>query len=145
MLARFCKIIQPDLLDRRWGKMQGVGCSETSTILFCTRIHSLTFQKTEIFIFNAVRNSDIIWRCLWNKRSCHFFGSTKATFSRNALPKKKFWEELIAYFPWYVTDRNKNGPNNSSILACVFIIVATFLPSRCLATIRGFLPNRAVT
>jgi hypothetical protein len=28
--------------------------------------------------------------------------------------------------------------NNSSIVACVFVTAVTFLPSRCLATIRGF-------
>jgi hypothetical protein len=33
---------------------------------------------------------------------------------------KKFWEELIAYFPWYDTDRIENDvSNNSSIVACV--------------------------
>jgi hypothetical protein len=59
---------------------------------------------------------------------------------------KKFWDELIAYFPWYDTDRIENDvSNNSSIVACVFVAAATFLPSRCLATTGGFLPNTAVT
>jgi hypothetical protein len=40
----------------------------------------------------------------------------------------KFWEELIAYFPSYDTDRYENDASNkSSIVACV--------PSRYLATI----------
>jgi hypothetical protein len=31
---------------------------------------------------------------------------------------KKFWEELIAYFPWYDTNRIENdASNNSSISA----------------------------
>jgi hypothetical protein len=52
---------------------------------------------------------------------------------------KKFWEEQIAYFPWYDTDRIENDVfNNSSIVACVFITVVTFLPSRCLPTTGGY-------
>jgi hypothetical protein len=32
---------------------------------------------------------------------------------------KKFWEELIAYFRWYDTDRIEyDAPNNSSVVAC---------------------------
>jgi hypothetical protein len=53
---------------------------------------------------------------------------------------KKFSEELIAYFPWYDTDRIENDvSNNSSIVACVFVIAVTFLPGRCLATIGGYI------
>jgi hypothetical protein len=59
--------------------------------------------------------------------------------------KKKFWKELIAYFPRYDTDRTENDVFNDFIFACVFVTAVTFLPSRCTATIRGFLPNRAVT
>jgi hypothetical protein len=81
---------------------------------------------------------------------------------------KTFWEELIAYFPWYVTDRIVNGAsNNSSIVACVFLAGVKFLPTwgsnpgltdrlivgrnvtltltlprSCLATIGEFLPSR---
>jgi hypothetical protein len=62
------------------------------------------------------------------------------------MKNKKFWEELIAYFPCYDTYRIENEvSNSSSIVACVFVTAVTFLPSRCLATIGGFLPNRAVT
>jgi hypothetical protein len=51
---------------------------------------------------------------------------------------KKFWEELIAYIPLYDTGRIENDvSNNSYIAACVFITAVKFLPSRCLATIRG--------
>jgi hypothetical protein len=58
---------------------------------------------------------------------------------------KKFWEELIAYFPWYYTGHIENdASNNSSIVPCVLVIAATFLPSRCLATRRGFLPSRCL-
>jgi hypothetical protein len=35
--------------------------------------------------------------------------------------------------------------NNYSIVACVFVTAVTLLPSRCLAAMGGFLPNRAVT
>jgi hypothetical protein len=59
---------------------------------------------------------------------------------------KKFWEELIAYFPWYDTGHIENdASNNSSIVGCAFVTAVTFLPSSCLATIGGFLPNRAIT
>jgi hypothetical protein len=71
---------------------------------------------------------------------------------------KKFCEELIACFPWYDTGHIENdAPNtSSSIVACVFVIAVTFLPSRspatirryllsrCLATIRKFLPSRCL-
>jgi hypothetical protein len=35
---------------------------------------------------------------------------------------KKFWEELIAYFPWYDMDvdgTENDAPNDSSIVACI--------------------------
>jgi hypothetical protein len=58
---------------------------------------------------------------------------------------KKFWEELIAYFPWCDTGHIENdASNNSSIVACLFVTAVTFLPKRCLATIRGFLPSRCL-
>jgi hypothetical protein len=50
--------------------------------------------------------------------------------------KQKFWEELIAYFPWYDMDCIENDPlNDSSIVAYVLVAAVTFLLSRCLATI----------
>jgi hypothetical protein len=58
---------------------------------------------------------------------------------------KKFWEELIPYFPWYDTGHIKNdASNNSSIVACVFFTTVTFLPCRCLATTGGLLPSRCL-
>jgi hypothetical protein len=58
---------------------------------------------------------------------------------------KKFWGELIAYFPWYDTGHIENeASNNSPIVACVFVTAVTFLPSRCLATIGRFLPSRCL-
>jgi hypothetical protein len=58
---------------------------------------------------------------------------------------KKFWEELIACFPWYDTDPIENdASNNSYIIACVFVTMVTFLPSHCLATVGRFLPKRKV-
>jgi hypothetical protein len=63
--------------------------------------------------------------------------------TKRAMTNNKFWEELIAYFPWYDTGHIENdASNNSSILGWVFVTVVTFLPSRCLATIRGFLRSR---
>jgi hypothetical protein len=58
---------------------------------------------------------------------------------------KKFWEELIAYFPWYDTGHIINdASNNSSIVACAIVSAVTFLSSRCLATIRKFLRSRCL-
>jgi hypothetical protein len=34
-------------------------------------------------------------------------------------PNKKFWEELITYFPLYDTDRIENEAFNNSIVACI--------------------------
>jgi hypothetical protein len=64
---------------------------------------------------------------------------------------KKFWEELIAYFPWYDTDRIENDASKNSSIACVryrgnvstdplpSTDRGTFTePSRHLATIRGY-------
>jgi hypothetical protein len=79
------------------------------------------------------------------------------TVTKNNELNQRFWEELIAYFPIYDTGHTENDDsNNSSIVACVFVIAVTFLPSRCLATIgrflsscclatiRGFLPSRCL-
>jgi hypothetical protein len=63
----------------------------------------------------------------------------------NADINKKFWEELMAYFPWYNTDLIENDVSNNSVVACVFVTAESFLPSRCLTTMGGFLPNRVVT
>jgi hypothetical protein len=58
---------------------------------------------------------------------------------------KKFWEELIAHFPWYDKGQIENdASNNSSVVACLFVTAVTFLPSRCLAIITGFLPSRCL-
>jgi hypothetical protein len=55
------------------------------------------------------------------------------------INNNKFWDELIACFPCYNTGRIENdASNNSSIVACVFVTAVTFLPSRCLATIRRY-------
>jgi hypothetical protein len=51
----------------------------------------------------------------------------------------EFWEELIAYFPWYDTGHIENdASNNSSVVMCVFVTAVTSLPSRCLATTGDF-------
>jgi hypothetical protein len=48
---------------------------------------------------------------------------------------KKFWKELIAYFPCYDMDRTEEDGSNNSIVARIFVAVVTFLPSCCLETI----------
>jgi hypothetical protein len=41
---------------------------------------------------------------------------------------KKFWEELIAYFPSYNKGHNENDASNNSIVARIFV-TAVSLPS----------------
>jgi hypothetical protein len=48
---------------------------------------------------------------------------------------KKFWEELIAYFPWFDTERP------TIVIAWVVIAGVMFLPSRCLAIVGEILPS----
>jgi hypothetical protein len=55
----------------------------------------------------------------------------------------QYWNDCSALC-WTSSHIENDGSNNSSIVACVFITSVMFLPSRCLTTIRGFLPNRAV-
>jgi hypothetical protein len=75
---------------------------------------------------------------------CYIVSIIKASLN-NQQNDKKFWEELIAYFPRYNTGHIENdASNNSSIVACVFVTAVTFLPSRCLAPTGGFLPSRCL-
>jgi hypothetical protein len=56
---------------------------------------------------------------------------------------KNFWEELIAYFPYYDTGHIENEESKIfSILACVIVNAVTFLTTRYLATAGAFLPSR---
>jgi hypothetical protein len=62
------------------------------------------------------------------------------------VKNKKFWEKLIAYFPWYDTSHIKNdASNNSSIVSCVFVTALRFLASCYLATTRGYTDMHART
>jgi hypothetical protein len=65
----------------------------------------------------------------------------------NFISNKKFWEELIAYFPLIGYGPQKMTrptillllqSNSSSIVAFVFVAVVMFLPSPCLARIGGY-------
>jgi hypothetical protein len=60
--------------------------------------------------------------------------------SQQVLRRTNHVLSLIRHGP-----RWKRRVQQSSIVVCVFVTAVTFLPSRCLATIEGFLPNRAVT
>jgi hypothetical protein len=65
--------------------------------------------------------------------------SSKHYYAWRKSKNKKFWEELIAFFPWYDTERAENdASNNSFIVEFVFVAAVTFLLSRCLKTIGGF-------
>jgi hypothetical protein len=97
----------------------------------------LAFYGTQILFTVFVRARH--WIPSWASWIQHAFHNTISKLNKN------FWEELIAYFPWYDTGHIENdASNNSSIVACVFVTVVTFLPSRCLATIGGFLPSRCL-
>jgi hypothetical protein len=53
-----------------------------------------------------------------------------------ASTRGKLWEERIAYFHRHYKDRVENdSSNNFSVVACVFVALVTFLPSRCLTAI----------
>jgi hypothetical protein len=70
---------------------------------------------------------------------------TKLTSYPQIRMNKKFWEELIPYFPWCDTGHIENDASkNSSIVMCVCVTAVTFLPSRCLATTEEFLPSRCL-
>jgi hypothetical protein len=60
------------------------------------------------------------------------------------LVNKKFWEELIALFPWYDTGHVENDASNNSTISCVLFTAVTFPPSHCLATMGGILPSRCL-
>jgi hypothetical protein len=51
---------------------------------------------------------------------------------------KKFWEEVIAYFPSIRHGPHIKRRTNNSIILCVFFAAVTFLPCRFLATIVGY-------
>jgi hypothetical protein len=99
---------------------------------------------------SEIKNTSWIFECLWVaillraelcvcKHRSHF-----EHLLYESKINEKFWEELMAYSPWYDMDRIENDvSNNTFIVARVFVTAAKFLPSRCLATIGGFLPNQA--
>jgi hypothetical protein len=90
-------------------------------------------MKNKPLLCNIIRNVLV--------KVCH----TSPDAVKRAKYNKKFWEELIAYFPSYNTSHTeKDASNIYSIVVCVFVTAVTFLPSRCLATIGGFLPGRCL-
>jgi hypothetical protein len=76
---------------------------------------------------------------------CNWLASTaklSSPFIVWTIINNKFWEELFTCFPWYDTGHIEiDASNKYSIVACVFVIAVTFLPSRCLATMGEFLPS----
>jgi hypothetical protein len=90
---------------------------------------------TSVFPNSAPQNTRVLWS--ENKGSTRKF--------HYIIYNKKFCEELIAYFLWYDIGHIENGASNSSsVVACFFITVVTFLPSHCLARIGGILPSRCL-
>jgi hypothetical protein len=79
----------------------------------------------------------------YDRHAQHLYAETSLVSLRSLFWNKKFWEELIAYFPWNDTGHIENdASNNFSTIACVFVTAVTFLPNRRLATKGGFLPSR---
>jgi hypothetical protein len=102
-------------------KMREVRSSETSAKIYRTTRHHITENSTH------------------HSHCCESLKSNKL------FKNKKFWVELIAYFSWYDIGHTENGSsNNTSVVACVLVTAVTFLPTRCLATIRGFLPRHCL-
>jgi hypothetical protein len=64
--------------------------------------------------------------------------------------RKERWQQEVLGRTNRLLSLIRHGPHwndasyNSSIVTCVFVTAVTFLPSRCLATIRGFLPSRCL-
>jgi hypothetical protein len=107
------------------------------------------FQLINMKLLNSFKWQTIELRCYFHEanyeliRLINFWGSNfgSLTFKAYLLKynlNKKFWEELVAYFPSYDMDRIENDvSNNSSIFWSVFVAAITFLPSSCLANHRG--------
>jgi hypothetical protein len=96
------------------------------------------------------------WACLWDNY-CYcctlvfvvylFLNSQECLSStENVVPSsivnslrtnRKFWEELIAYFPLI-----RHGPHRKQFLQLFFVAAGTCLLSYCLATIWGTQPDR---
>jgi hypothetical protein len=55
----------------------------------------------------------------------------------NTLANKKFWEELIAFFPSYDKERVEKDASTNFSISAYFVSAGTCIPSRCLATIWG--------
>jgi hypothetical protein len=54
---------------------------------------------------------------------------------------KKFWEQLIAYFPWDDTGHiETDASTNSSVAACIFVTAVTYLAALT-EVLRGFLQS----
>jgi hypothetical protein len=109
---------------------------------------TITIPTINIYIycrnvpFNRYSNTytecpQIPYTIYWNNSNFYFLRLLALFWN------KKFWEEVIAYFPSYDTSHIENDASkNSSIVMCVFVTAVTFLPIRCLATIKGLLPIR---
>jgi hypothetical protein len=96
-------------------------------------LHDVTSQKTLLLMIFSLLNFNAFWGSTKYQvffKTTYFGVKCFQEQSHKHTNNKKFWEEPIAYFPWY------DESNNSSTVAAV-----TFLPIRCLATIRGFLPR----
>jgi hypothetical protein len=108
-------------------------------------------QQRKIFRTNAVEiNETHIARPIQFFRNSCSFSDTETKASEHTLCTERtwlsslvwnalylnsnFWEELIAFFPWYDMEHTvKDAPNNSSFVSCIFVVAVTFLSSRCLA------------
>jgi hypothetical protein len=56
----------------------------------------------------------------------HRFDHCGADMYISILLNKKFWEEVIAFFPSYNTDHIENSlSNNPYIAECIFVVAAT--------------------
>jgi hypothetical protein len=91
----------------------------------------------------AVLNAVVKRKILHCRESSSGISACSPSLYRLSYPhslNKKFWEELIAYFPLI-----RHGPHTkkdfsyNSFVACIFVAAVAFLLIRCLATIEGYI------
>jgi hypothetical protein len=126
-VAQHCVLC--NMIDRvwcwlTWSWMGKLVLRETILRNMIDRVWAALEQNTSWLL---LRRREKVWSGLYWLRILH-------SQMFNIYKNKKFWEELIAYFPWYDTGHIENdASNNTSVVACVFVTTITFLPSSCLA------------
>jgi hypothetical protein len=124
--------------------------------LFSTAKGIISFVLISYSFNDAVSSPDYVplndWMIVNNQVERMWKEATESYFkvlSRNLPegPRKSTKQEVLGRNDrlLYNTSHIENdASNNSSTVACAFVTAVTFLPSRCLAKIRGFLLSRCL-